>query len=324
MKKISRRQFAQTSMAMALGANGIAMPRPVFDDWKHRWNLGPDPQAEGLTAYLNHGNLFVRYNNLPLLNYRAYPSLKYPYFTPLIGPVSGLSLTSESSLPYPHHRGLWLGCEPLEGGDYWGDTPLSVGQILSTDLQLNESGDNGVVTFTDHCKWIRDGAASPFKDKRIFKVQVLSDRIRLLDCQFTITALKEISIARAKHSFFAVRSAPDIAPTYGGKLMNSEGAIGAQGTYGKPARWCSYFGPRHLRPDIVEGIAIMNHPENFGGNCPWFTRDYGHLSPQPFEFLKEPFRMSKGESLELRYRIVLHAGTPDQANLDSLYEQWLR
>ncbi len=49
-----------------------------------------------------------------LLNYSAYQTLKYPYFEPLNGPLSGLPLTTESSLPYPHHRGLWLGCQPLE------------------------------------------------------------------------------------------------------------------------------------------------------------------------------------------------------------------
>ncbi len=323
MKSISRRRFAKTSAAMALGITGMTMPSVLMADWRHRWNLKPDPEAEGLTAYLNHGNLFVRYDNHPLLNYRAYPTLKYPYFTPLNGPVSGLSLTTESALPYPHHRGLWLGCEPLEGGDYWGDTPLSAGHIQSVDLQLLDPNEDGVVSFTDHCRWIRDGAESPLVDRRKFKIYAPNEDIRLIDCQFSIAALKDISIARAKHSFFAIRCAPDIAPTYGGTLMNSEGDIGAKGTYGKPARWCTYFGPRFLRPDIVEGIAIMDHPSNFGGNCPWFTRDYGHLSPQPFEFLKDPFRISRGETLELRYRVVLYAGTPEQAKLDTIYEQWV-
>lgn len=323
MKRISRRLFVKATAAMAVGSTGLTMPLTVQEDWWHRWNLRTDPEAEGLSAYLNHGNMFVRYDNLPLLNYRAYQNLKYPYFTPLNGPVSGLSLTTESGLPYPHHRGLWLGCEPLEGGDYWGDTSLSRGQIQSTDLQLHESGEDGVVRFTDHCLWIREGEESPLEDSRTFEVRRVNKFIRLLDCHFIITALKDISIARAKHAFFAIRCAPDIAPTYGGTLINSNGDRGAEGTYGKPAWWCSYFGRRSLRPDLIEGIAIMDHPENFGGNCPWFTRDYGHLSPQPFEFLKEPFQMAKGDKLELRYRIVLYTGTPEQANLDSLYKQWI-
>ena len=323
MKNISRRLFVQSAAAMAAGTAGMAMPIFTQDDWWHRWNMATDPQAKGLSAYLNHGNLFIRYYNQPLLNYRAYQDLKYPYFSPLSGPISGLPLTTESGLPYPHHRGLWLGCEPLEGGDYWGDSPLSRGHIRSTNLQLHESDDNDVVRFSDSCEWIRENAESPLEDRRRFEVTVKNRFVRLLDCHFAITARRDITIERAKHAFFAIRCSPDIAPTYGGTLINSHGDPGAKGTYGKPAKWCTYFGRRQHRPDLVEGIAIMDHPENFNGSCPWFTRDYGHMSPQPFEFLKDPFRMGKGETLDLRYRIVLYTGTPDQARLDSLYDEWI-
>ena len=79
-----------------------------------------------------------------------------------------------------------------------------------------------------------------------------------------------------------------------------------------------------MRPDIVEGIAVMDHPDNFEGISPWFTRDYGHLSPQPFNFLKEPFQMSKGETLVLQYRVVLYGGIPNEANLNSYYQNWIK
>lgn len=328
---MSRRKFSQASIALAIGATGIAKAGEILqvqeqdpvNDWRHPANNGPDPAAKGLTAYLDHGNLFVRYENKALLNYRAYQTLKYPYFEPMNGPLSGLPLTTESSLPYPHHRGLWLGCQPLDGGDYWGATNINTGHISSVDLKLIEDGKDGIVSFSDYCKWIREGADSPFEDRRMFKVHSVEKNIRILDCQLSITALKDISIGRAKHSFFALRCAPDIAPTYGGTLMNSEGGIGAEGTYGKPTRWCTYFGPRSFNPKIIEGIAVMNHPKNFGGKTLWLTRDYGHLSPQPFMFNKEPFRISKGETLELRYRIVLYAGTPKEAKLEALYEKWI-
>ncbi len=55
----------------------------------------------------------------------------------------------------------------------------------------------------------------------------------------------------------------------------------------------------------------------------WFTREYGHLSPSPFYFLDEPWRLAKGKSIELRYRIALHVGTPKDADLDGVYRQWI-
>jgi len=111
-----------------------------------------------------------------------------------------------------------------------------------------------------------------------------------------------------------------VAEDADGTLMNSEGGIGAWGTYGKTANWCGYFGKRRFCPDITEGIVIMNHPDNFGGNCPWLTRDYGHLSPSPFNFREKPTTYAKGESFKLSYRVVLFAGTPQEVHLDAVFK----
>ncbi len=121
-----------------------------------------------------------------------------------------------------------------------------------------------------------------------------------------------------------MRAASDISPAYGGVLMNSEGGVGAEGTYGKEARWCGYHGKRQGRKDLVEGIAILTHPTNPFRPI-WFTREYGHLSPSPFNFLGgKPWRLERGSALRFRYRVVLHAGDPKEAGLDSLYEDWIR
>ena len=98
-------------------------------------------EAVGLTAYEREGQVFIRWNNALVVSYRAHASLKYPYLSPLVGPLSGIPLTTESSLPYPHHRGVWLGCEPLNGGDYWSDGPLDEGQVLSAGPTLGTVSD---------------------------------------------------------------------------------------------------------------------------------------------------------------------------------------
>lgn len=283
----------------------------------------PVPEAAGLTAYLKDDSLQVRYDNLPLVAYRAQSSLKYPYFCPLNGPASGLSLTTESALPYPHHRGLWLGCDPVNGGNYWADDGLETGQIRSQELLLDEVSKRGnSVGFSQKCTWVREGS-NPFNDVRQYKITRADERLVFIDCSFALTAGEDISIKNAKHSFFALRAAADISPSYGGTLVNSHGASGIEGTYGKPADWCGYYGKRRLRPEVTEGIVIMNHPNNFGGNCPWFTRDYGHLSPSPLNFLKQPWTLAKGEKLELRYRVVLFAGEPQSVGLNDIFRAWV-
>jgi hypothetical protein len=281
----------------------------------------PPADAGGLSCYQNGDQVFVRWNNAIALGYRSQPSLKYPYFAPLTGPVSGISLTTESSLPYPHHRGLWLGCEPLNGGDFWSDGPLEQGHIRSNGLSI-EGPHAATVAINDSCRWIRGDAASPLADVRQFTFSIPSERIRLLDVEFDLQALEDVQVAGAKHSFFALRAATDISPLYGGTLLNSRGDTGAAATFGRPAEWCGFFG-RRAPSEQVEGISIFNHPENFGGNCPWFTRDYGHLSPSPFNFLDAPWTLERGAAIRLRYCVVLHAGTPREADLDNLYRQWI-
>ncbi|MFC1596964.1 PmoA family protein [Planctomycetota bacterium] len=320
-RQISRRQLLTSAVAAPVA---IAFSHGGMDTAFAVDHAEPVPDSKGLTVYQNGANILIRLDNLPVLGYRAHPTLKYPYFCPLNGPVSGASLSSESALPYPHHRGLWLGCDPVNGGNYWADNDLATGQIRSVELALDpDATTESSVTFTEKCHWVREGGGTPFRDERRYVVSVAGEPIRLIDCDFTLIAHEPIEIKRAKHSFFAMRAAPDISPSYGGVLMNSEGGVGAEGTYGKQATWCGFHGKRAFRPEVVEGIAIMDHPGNFGGNCPWFTRDYGHLSPSPFNFLDKPWRMEEGEILELKYRVVLHAGTPQQAGLDTIYDQWI-
>ncbi|QDU78338.1 hypothetical protein Pla110_00390 [Polystyrenella longa] len=318
---VSRRQFLQASSAAALGGLGLfslTSSAQAADYTK------PVPEAANLTPYLNKDRMLFRWNDVSLGAYRTGPQLKYPYFYPLNGLQSGLPLTTESALPYPHHRGLWLGCDPLNGGNYWSDGPVEEGQIQSTNIELSGKPTETSFSFKNNCRWVGPKDSKPFSDEREFTVSILDDRSWAIDAKLVVSAEEAIEIKRAKHSFFALRCAPDIAPMYGGTLMNSEGGTGAEGTYGKPAKWCGYHGARKGNPDIVEGIAIMNHPENFGGDCPWFTREYGHLSPSPFEFLTEPYKMKVGEKLLLRYRVVMHTGTPEESGLNQIYENWMQ
>lgn len=310
----NRRRWVKR-MLIGLGAAGGAGPLRAVDYDK------PAPGSENLTMEHSRGLVMFRWNNRALGAYRAHACQKFPYFYPLIGPASGRSLVTESGLPYPHHRGLWLGCHPLNGGDYWGDTSLESGHIRATELRPEKAASHSA-TFVNRNEWVRKDAASPAEDARTFTVHVEGERLWWTDADLVLTAREDITITSAKHSLFALRVIAELTPLYGGVLMNSEGAAGAEGTYGKPARWCGYHGK--TAQGMVEGLAIMDHPENPWAPCPWFTRDYGHLSPSPFASLKQPWTLAKGKSIRMRYRVVLHAGTPKEAGLDRIYSAWIR
>jgi hypothetical protein len=318
-ERFSRRSALR--IAAAACTPGLAALTSCADGAESESPVESAPSTQ-LTSYLNGGQILFRWNNFVVAAYRANPVQKYPYFSDLAGPLSGIPLTTESSEPHPHHRGIWIGCEPLCGGDYWKDGPLDKGQIRSLDLSLVKSTPNSAVVH-NRCQWLRRRSPSPLVEDRRIQFTVLSDRIRLIDFDTEITALCDISIAKAKHSFFAVRVAPDIAPIGGGTLINSENGIGETGTFGKHARWCGYFGRRALRTDVIEGVAVMDHPDNPWAPCPWFTRDYGHLSPSPFNFIDSTWTLAQGAVIRLKYRVVLHAGDPSAAGLNRIYKDWV-
>ena len=166
INSLNRRDVLKLSLGGVAGASALLLGKQTAQAIDY---TKPVPEAENLTAYLKDQMIQFRWNNLPLTVYRAGQTRKYPYFYPLNGPVSGLSLTAESSLPYPHHRGLWFSCDPVNGGNYWADNGLTSGQVKSSDLQLGDTTPKSAA-FSNRCLWVRQGAPSPLKDERRFVV----------------------------------------------------------------------------------------------------------------------------------------------------------
>jgi hypothetical protein len=244
---------------------------------------------------------------------------KYPFFYPVNGPVSGGSVTSMRNAEYPHHTSLFLGCDMVNGGNYWQEG-LERGRIISVNAQILKEGGDSVV-ITDECIWRRPGALSPVKDTRVFTITVLSATIIQIDAEITMEMLMDVHIGKTNHSLFSARMAADLAVTNGGTMINAEGAKGEKETFGKGSPWIDYYGKRG---NAVEGLAIMQHPSNPWYPSPWFTRDYGFISPTPMywpENDKETF-LEKGKQLKLRYRLLVHSGTHAEADIAGQFEKY--
>jgi len=327
---------------MGLTMNSLSAQQDVSDPKTFISNGGEGPQKH-LTCYPDTENgrhqlfqLWVSQDNHTLLSYRAHQTQKYPFFSPMAGPLTGLPLTTESGRPWPHHRGIFFGLDNVNGGNYWQDT-LARGQIISQGPSFAKENGQYKITATtaeivDRCLW-RQGANDPIiEDERRFVIRVLDDRRYILDADFVVRALTEVKVQQTNHGLFGVRCAPDLAPTGGGTLENSEGAKGEANTLEKPSRWAAFYGKRaKLKDEIVEGIAVFcpsKAPHPAFRDCPWFTRDYGNISPMPMNWLQKrgdnPLVLAKGEELKLRYRVVAFAGTPKEADLNGLWEEFER
>ena len=174
----------------------------------------------------------------------------------------------------------------------------------------------------DRCEWHKPGQPTVMTDQRRFTVRVVSPVLRFVDAEIEWTAVQDVAVEKTNHSLFSIRAAADITPWAGGTLVNSEGQSGEKATFGKAAAWCCYFGKRAGPADVVEGIALLDHPKNPWAPTPWFTRDYGFISPTPFNFIEKPWQLAAGKSVQLRYRVVLFAGNPKAAGLEKIYRDW--
>ena len=310
-RRLSRRRFLQIGAAAGAGLSGLPAA------------AGADPAAAPkLTVYQDGPQVWVRLGDRVLTCYRAHPTQKYPYFYPLAGPLTGLSLTAESSLPWPHHRSLFFGCDRVNGHNFWQGPPES-GQVVSTGLKLGESAADSA-QILDRCEWRLPGKPAVLLDERRFTVTPASTRTWYLDATVKLTARQPVQVTKTNHSFFSVRAAADVTPGGGGSLVNSEGQSGEKGTYGQAAAWCDFSGRRRdSAGKAVEGVALMDHPGNPWSPCPWFTRDYGFMSPTPFNWFADAgWRLPADQSVTLRYRVVVHAGDAKEADLAGISKAW--
>jgi hypothetical protein len=210
-----------------------------------------------LSAQRLDDRIIVRVDDRTFTCYRFGVGQKYPYFYPVNGPVSGVSVTTESSLPWPHHRSLFFGSDKVNGGNYWQEGNEQ-GQIVSQGPTVVAAGPDHVL-ITDRCEWRKPGAAPILIDRREIRIEAPSPRLRTLRFRVTLEAQTEVRIERTNHSLFAARVAPELSAQSGGVLRNAAGALGEKGTFGEGSPWCDVSGTRF---GLREGIAIFDSPKN--------------------------------------------------------------
>lgn len=252
-------------------------------------------------------------------SYRFSGDEKYPFFFPVNGP-SGASVTSMRNGKFPHHSSLFFGCDKVNGGNYWQEGNER-GQIFSEGPVIVTAAGPQIV-ITDVCHWRRPGAESPIRDTRRLVISAPTASLRRIDFEITLEMLIPVRIEKTNHSLFSVRMDPDLTPVRGGTMINAAGAAGEKGTFGVAAPWMATYGKRG--GGELEGLAIFQHPSNRWGAAPWFTRDYGFMSPTPMFWPADgvAIALARGEKVTLRYRVEVFSGDPEKADLQRHYADY--
>ncbi len=222
---------------------------------------------------------------------------------------------------HPHHRSVWLGHGDVNGLDFWS------GQARIRYREMEHIGADGFVALND---WM-EGESVVCTERTTVRF-VVDDRWRMIDLA---TELRpngtSVRFGDTKEGTFAIRTHPRLRITSDdgrplATAYNSEGVEGAA-VWGKSARWVHY---QNTIDDVSYAITVLDHPSSFRHPVLWHARDYGLVAANPFarhEMLGEPpgagdFELRDGQSLDLRYAIVVWRGDVTAEEIEVVYERF--
>lgn len=287
-------------------------------------------QQDGAWQFLYQGELVTAYQTKNVLR---------PYFYPLIS-SKGEGITrnfpmkegvADESTDHPHHRGLWFGLGKVNGIDFWHEKE-GAGKIVFTGLKGIQIK-NQTVTLKTSDDWIDpESGLKIMEDRREFSFHKTPNGDLTIDATIILMATTgDVKIEDDKEGAFAIRTTPALrlkGPVAKGHIINSEGQKDAE-AWGKRAKWVDYYGPDSK--GNTYGVAIFDHPSSFRHPTWWHARDYGLFTANPFgqghfENGADPhagdYTINNGESLTLKYRLFIHQGSPEDANVSKAYEAW--
>ena len=257
-----------------------------------------------------------------------------PYVWPLYGPGQ-VAMTRNHPMAkrdgeepdHPHHQSLWLAHGSVNGFDFWHGKQHRERQVLQRlNATLVQAPD--VLVQCDY-RWLADDDTEVLQESRQLRFSEVGDA-RYIDVTSELRALHgDVRFGDTKEGTFAVRVHPALraeGKVATGVLSNSEGHVG-NAAWGKQARWLDDSG-------VVDGkevgIAMFDHPSNLRHATWWHARSYGLLAANPFgahDFAKQPvgagdYVLKQGETLTLRYRVVLHGADWGPLRIQAAYDEW--
>jgi hypothetical protein len=281
--------------------------------------------------------------------YCYYDSSRKPVLFP-VNTVDGITVTrsypftmvSGERTDHPHHTGIWLNYESVNGLDFWNNStaiaPEKRGRYGSIIHQFvigkKLYGDNAVIN--TQAAWVRPDNKTLLKEETLYSFTVkqkdfVIDRITRLtatdtnvlfkdvkDGLFAIRVARELELpSKEKSSFVDDKGNVTAIPPSGNDVTGmyySNGGLKGDSVWSSKGTWVMLTGRKDGK-DIT--IAMFDHPLNVGYPAYWHARGYGLFSINPlgrkvFSNGKEElnFTLQRGQTVTFRYRIVVHSGVP--------------
>jgi hypothetical protein len=289
-----------------------------------------------------------------LITSYVFKSNTKPILWPIMGPDQTRMSREYPMVPdskqeahdHPHHRSLWMTFGDVNKVDFWAEGKGHGDVVHKEVMAIQQSGKSASVQ-AKHIWQTVASDAGPSKPilQEICKYTVAgTPDERIIDCEYILqhapdAAKEPIQFGDTKEGMFAIRvpesmklkdSSKQVANP-SGQILNSKGDRDGA-TWGKSADWVEYNGKATAGAEKDHGIAILIHPKSFNHAGYWHVRDYGLFAHNPIgvkDFLsvnpnasqKEGgFSLKPGDSMHLKYRVILHRGRWTQSDAQARYE----
>jgi hypothetical protein len=254
--------------------------------------------------------------------YHLGTGLNAPFLFPIVGPAG--TLLTRLGAPHPEGRGpersVWFGHENLAGTNFWDEhSPATDVKIRHRGILRYRDGSSGGVTIK--LDWWANGQAVL---NQILELDMTptKDRGFLLDvfARFETTG-SPVELGQTELGFLGVRVASTMSEAFGGgRAVCSEGRSGAAKISGTSSRWVDYSGPS--APNTVEGVCLLDHPANPNHPTSWNVQADGLMCAALNA--TSSHGVARDHPLDLRYRLLVHAGAANPTTFDKAWEEFAR
>jgi hypothetical protein len=278
-------------------------------DRKFSWR-----QTDTSIALFNHGRLVWEHVHDRKMG--------KPYMR--IGSLDGTELTRPCPFPkgYPKsdhtwHRALWWSWKAINGVNYWEKNQQGTDPV---DVEITHRDDGSAQLQMTIAYHLPDQPPMAMENRLITVSAPDAVGTYSIAWQATFTPPGADDVVFNKNSYggMAIRMAAECCGDAAAErppwtFLDSEGRANCNN---QKARWVAYSGTTPSGQSAA--VAMFDHPDNPRHPSWWQSRShYPYLNPS--FTCKEDFRLRAGESLTLKYCILVHHGSADRERLE---QEW--
>jgi hypothetical protein len=291
--------------------------------------------------------VYINIDGKPFTEFIFTDTMEKPFLYPIYAPggqtiTRGFPWNPQPGDPvdHPHHIGLWLNYENVNGLDFWNNSfaiapakKKQYGWIRTTHIEKTTNGSEGTLIYL--ADWT-DQEKNVLMKERTTYVFREENGMWIIDRKTELTAAQDITMPDVKDGMLGLRVAHELElpvtqtkeykddkgnitkvpaikdPSVTGNYLTSAGKTG-DSAWGTRGNWCLLKGRKG--GDAI-GIAMIDHPKNPGYPTYWHARNYGLFALNPlgqkvFSEGKETlnFKLAKGEKTTFKYMVAIESGS---------------